>query len=235
MTEHARYNLTVREMPAEERPRERLRDLGAGSLSNGDLLAILLRTGTARENVMLQAARLLSQWGGLRGLATVNFAELRAQYGMGEAKACQVLAALELGRRLAVALGTEERVQVSSPEQVAALVQTEMGLLAQESLRVVLLNTKNFVVAIREVYRGNVNSSQVRVSEVFREAVRDNCPSVIVIHNHPSGDATPSPDDIAVTRDLVAAGDLLDIELLDHLVIGGGRFVSMKQQRLGFR
>jgi DNA repair protein RadC len=153
---------------------------------------------------------------------------------VGEAKACQVIAALELGRRLAVSLSSEERPQVASPDQVAALVQTEMSLLPQESLRVVLLNTKNYVVAIREVYRGSVNSAQVRVAEVFREAVRETCPAIIVVHNHPSGDPTPSPEDIAVTRDLVAAGDLLDIEVLDHIVVGGGRFVSLKRQRLGF-
>ncbi len=112
---------------------------------------------------------------------------------------------------------------------------TEMSLLEQESLRVVLLNTKNRVLGIREVYRGNVNSAQVRPAEVFRDAVKENCLSIIVVHNHPSGDPTPSQDDIAVTRDLIAAGRLLDIELLDHLVIAGGRFVSLKAQRLGFR
>ena len=144
------------------------------------------------------------------------------------------MAALELGRRLSISL-KEERPQVTSPEQVAALVTTELSLLPQESLRVVLLNTKNHVVAIREVYKGNVSSAQVRPAEVFREAVRETCPSLIVVHNHPSGDPTPSPDDIAVTRDLIAAGTLLDIELLDHLVIGGGDWVSMKQKRLAFR
>ena len=222
-------------MPADERPRERLRDFGPEALSSGELLAILLRTGSARENVLQQSGRLLTTWGGLTGLARVSFAELCAQHGMGEAKACQIKAALELGRRLSVSLSAEERPRVTSPDQVAALVQTEMSLLPQESLRVVLLNTKNHVVGIREVYKGNVSSAQVRPAEVFREAVRETCPSLIVVHNHPSGDPTPSPDDIAVTRDLAAAGELLDIELLDHLVIGAGRFVSMKQQRLGFR
>lgn len=235
MQDGVRYQPTIREMPSEERPRERLRDAGPAALSSGELLAILLRTGTTRENVLQQSGRLLSAWGGLSGLARASFGELCAQHGMGEAKACQVMAALELGRRLAISLSAEERPQVGSPAQVAALVQTEMGLLAQESLRVVLLNTKNHVVAIREVYRGNVSSAQVRPAEVFREAIRETCPSLIVVHNHPSGDPTPSPDDIAVTRDLVSAGELLDIEVLDHLVIGGGRFVSMKQQRLGFR
>lgn len=229
------YQPTIHEMPAGERPRERLRDAGPDSLSNGELLAILLRTGSTGENVVQLSGRLLTKWGGLPGLARIGFPDLCAEHGMGEAKACQVLAALTLGRRLAVSLSAEERPQISSPEQVAALVATEMSLLSQESLRVVLLNTKNHVLGIREVYKGSVNSAQVRPAEVFREAVRENCLSIIAVHNHPSGDPAPSQDDIAVTRDLVEAGNLLAIELLDHLVIGGGRWVSMKQQRLGFR
>ena len=228
------YHPTIREMPAEERPRERLRDYGASALSNGELLAILLRTGSAKENVLAQAGRLLTSWNGLAGLARVSFAELCNTHGMGEAKACQIKAALELGRRLAAAL-PEERPEITRPDDVAGLLMTEMSLLDQESLRVVLLNTKNRVVAVREVYRGNVNSARVRPAEVFRDAVRETCPALIVVHNHPSGDPTPSPDDIAVTRDLVDAGALLDIEVLDHLVIAGGRFISMKARRLGFR
>ncbi len=227
------YLPTIREMPAEERPRERLRDYGASALSNGELLAILLRTGSARENVLAQAGRLLTRWGGLPGLARASFAELCEEYGMGEAKASQLKAALEIGRRLAAAL-PEERPEVTRPDDVAGLLLTEMSLLSQESLRVVLLNTKNRVVGIREVYRGNVNSARVRPAEVFRDAVRETCPALIVTHNHPSGDPAPSPDDVAVTRDLVRAGALLEIEVLDHIVIAGGRFVSMKAQRLGF-
>ena len=235
MTTAVRYQPTIREMPLEERPRERMRDAGPGSLSNGELLAILLRTGSVGENVVQLAGRLLTKYGGLPGLARVGFAELCAEHGMGEAKACQVLAALTLGRRLALSLEVEERPQVSGPDDVASLLKTEMSLLAQESLRVVLLSTKNHVLAIREVYRGSVNSAQVRVGEVFREAVRENCPSIIVVHNHPSGDPAPSPDDIKVTREMIEAGALLDVDVLDHLVIGGGKFVSMKRERLGFR
>lgn len=228
------YHPMIREMPAEERPRERLREYGAAALSNGELLAILLRVGSVGENVVAQAGRLLATWNGLPGLARVSFAELCNAYGIGEAKASQIKAALELGRRLTAAL-PEERPEITRPDDVANLLMTELSLLDRESLRVVLLNTKNRVMGIREVYRGTVNSARVRPAEVFRDAVRDVCPSLIVVHNHPSGDPTPSPDDIAVTRDLIAAGALLDIEVLDHLVIGGGRFVSMKARKLGFR
>ena len=227
------YRPTIREMPAEERPRERLRDYGATALANGELLAILLRTGSAKENVLAQAGRLLTTWNGLAGLARVSFAELCAAHGMGEAKASQIKAALELGRRLAAAL-PEDRPAITRPDDVAGLLMTELSLLAQESLRVVLLNTKNRVVGIREVYRGSVNSARVRPAEVFRDAVRETCPALIVAHNHPSGDPTPSRDDVAVTRDLVAAGALLEIDVLDHIVIAGGRFVSMKAHKLGF-
>lgn len=181
----ATYHPMIREMPAEERPRERLREYGAGALSNGELLAILLRVGSVGENVVAQAGRLLATWNGLPGLARVSFAELCNAYGIGEAKASQIKAALELGRRLSAAL-PEERPEITRPDDVANLLMTEMSLLDRESLRVVLLNTKNKVMGIREVYRGNVNSARVRPAEVFRDAVRDVCPALIVVHNHPN-------------------------------------------------
>jgi DNA repair protein RadC len=227
------YHLRLREMPQGERPRERLRDYGAAALSNAELIAILLGTGTKRENVLNLATRLLSQHDGLNGLARLGFHELRAEHGLGVAKAAQLRAALELGLRL-VSSHPEARAIVRSPADVAGLLMTEMSLLSQESMRVVLLNTKNQVLHIHEVYHGNVDSAMVRPSEVFREAVRQNCPQIIAVHNHPSGDPTPSADDIAVTADLVQAGRYLDIEFLDHIVIGQGRFVSLKERNLGF-
>jgi DNA repair protein RadC len=227
------YHLRIRDLPAGERPRERLRARGAAALSNAELLAILLRTGTQEESVLNLAARLLSRFQGLPGLARASFGELCAQSGMGEAKAAQLQAALELGRRL-LSLGPGERVVVSSPQDIANLLMAEMGFLEQEHLRLVLLNTKNQVMGIPEVYRGSVNTSLIRVAELFREAVRENCPALIVVHNHPSGDPTPSAEDIAVTEQMVAAGKLLDIEVLDHLVIGGQRYVSLKERGVGF-
>ena len=144
------------------------------------------------------------------------------------------MAALELGRRIA-SLAPEERSQISCPQDAASLLIAEMEPLVQENLVVLLLNTRNQVVARRTIYIGTVNSSAVRPAEVLRPAIRENAPSIIVAHNHPSGDPTPSPEDISVTRDLIAAGKLMDIELLDHLVIGhGGRFTSLKEKRLGF-
>ena len=226
------YRLTLRELPSEERPRERLRQRGAEYLSAAELLAILLRTGTTEENVLELAGRLLARWGGLVGLHRASFAELCAVKGVGEAKAAQLKAGLELGRRL-LAASPEERPAVRTPQDVADLLLPEMRFLDQEHLRVVLLSTKNQVLAVPTVYKGNVRAAQVRPSEVFREAVRENAPSVIIVHNHPSGDPTPSPEDVAVTRELVQAGRLLDIEVLDHVVLGNGRYASLRERGLG--
>ncbi len=225
---------TVREMPTEERPRERLAHYGPRHLSNTELIAILLRTGSAGENVLSQSNRLLSRFNGLRGLGKASFAELCAEKGLSEAKTCQILAALELGRRF-VSLAPEERAVINCPEDVVNLLSAEMSGFEQEHLRVLLLNTRNEVMGVEEIYIGNVNSSVVRPAEVFRPGIRANATSIIVVHNHPSGDPTPSSADAAITRDLVDAGKLLGMELLDHLVIGGGqRYVSMKEARLGF-
>ena len=225
---------TVREMPSEERPRERLATFGPRHLSNTELIAILLRTGSAGENVISQSSRLLSRFDGLRGLGKATYAELCAERGLSEAKTCQILAALELGRRF-VSLAPEERATINSPEDVVNLLSAEMSALEQEHLRVLLLNTRNEVMGAEEIYIGNVNSSVVRPAEVFRPGIRANATSLVIVHNHPSGDPTPSGADVSITRDLVEAGKLLGMELLDHLVIGTGqRYVSMKEAHLGF-
>ena len=231
MNEH--YNLRIREMPAGQRPRERLRDSGAAALSDAELVAILLRTGSKGENVLNLAIRLLSKNQGLSGLARLSFGELRAIHGLGEAKAAEVRAALELGVRL-VSSHPEARAIVRAPADVAGLMMTEMSLLTQEEMRVILLNTKNQVVRVHTVYVGSVDSALVRPAEVFREAVVQNSPQIIVVHNHPSGDPAPSADDVTVTAELVQAGRALDIELLDHIVIGQGRWASLKEKHLGF-
>lgn len=227
------YHLRLHDLPAEERPRERLRNYGPGPLSNAELLAIILRTGSTAENALALAGRLLSRFGGLLGLARASYGELCQEHGLGEAKTAQVKAALELGRRLLLAQ-PEERAVVRSPQDAASLLLAEMSLLAQEQLRVILLNTKNQVLGVREVYRGSVNTSLIRASEVFREAIRENCPAIILAHNHPSGDPTPSAEDIQITRNLVEVGKLLDIEVLDHIIIGQQKFVSLKERHLGF-
>ena len=223
----------IRDLPDGDRPRERLRDSGAGALSNAELVAILLRTGTAAESVVDLSTRMLSQFQGLDGLARASHAELCAEHGLGEAKAAQLQAALELGRRLS-APRVSDRPTIHTPQDVAGLLTADMGMLKQEHFRVVVLDTKNHVVASPDVFAGSVNATSIRTAEVFREAVRRNCPAVIVAHNHPSGDPAPSDEDVAVTREIVAAGKELDIEVLDHVVIGRDGFVSLKERGLGF-
>jgi DNA repair protein RadC len=215
-----------------ERPRERLARLGSKSLSNAELLAILLRVGVRGENAVQVAQRLLKTFGGITGLHRAAFDEVCAQYGVSTAKAAQIKAALELGNRMKQE--NIERGSIHSPDEAAQLILYEMSALDQEELWVMLLDTRNHFLMNETVYRGSLNSSQVRVGELFKSAVRRNAASIIVAHNHPSGDPTPSPDDIAVTRAIVEAGKLLDIDVLDHLVIGGGKYVSLKERGLGF-
>ena len=227
------YSGRIHDLPSEERPRERLRDQGPGALSSHELLAILLRTGTKREDVFTLSKRLLAMRQGLSGLAQTSFGELARQHGLGPAKAAEVMAAMELGKRIA-SLPSDARTQVNSSADVAHLLLPEMMWLSRETLRVILLNTRNYVMGVREVYVGTVNSTDVRVGEVFREAVRENCKTVIVVHNHPSGDPSPSTEDVRVTGKLLEAGKLLDIELVDHVILARDGHVSLKDRRLGF-
>jgi DNA repair protein RadC len=223
------YHPTVRDLPKDEQPRQRLRHAGSQALSVAELLAIALRTGTRQDNAIELAGKLLAKYGGLGGLVQADFDELCSEYGMGEAKTAQLKAALEVGRRLGT-LHPEDRYRVSSPTDAANLVMVEMAYLDHEELRILLLNAKNQVVGNICRYRGTVNNSVLRVAEIFRPAITSNCPGLIVCHNHPSGDPTPSQDDIEVTEQLVEAGHLLEIELLDHIIIGAGRFVSLKER-----
>jgi DNA repair protein RadC len=225
--------LAVKYWPASEQPREKLEAFGAGSLATPELLAIILRVGRAGESVLAVAQRLLVQSGGLAGVDRASLAELGKVSGIGRVKGIEIKAALELGRRL-MSLAPEQQPEIRTPDDAYRLLQPDMQFLTREHLKTVLLNTKNRVQSIETVYEGSVNSANVRIAEVFREAIRRDCPQLIVAHNHPSGDPTPSPEDVGVTRQLVEAGKLLDIAVLDHIVVGHGRFVSLKQRGLGF-
>jgi DNA repair protein RadC len=225
------YRIT--DLAIDERPRERLAHLGPQALATAELLAILLRVGVTGENAVQVGQRLIKDFGGISGLHKAPFEELCNQRGIGNAKAAQIKAALELGYRLSLEK-PEERPAVNSPADAAALVEYEMSALEQEHLRVILMDTRNRVLEIVEIYKGSVNSSQVQVGEIFKAAIRRNAPALIVVHNHPSGDPTPSPDDVVVTRAIVQAGKLLDVDVLDHMIIGQGRWVSLKERGLGF-
>jgi len=233
MNESSKPVYRITDLPADERPRERLARLGAQALSTAELLAILLRVGVPGENAVQVGQRLLSKFKNLAGLHRAPFEELCDQHGIGEAKAAQIKAAIELGGRMSRE-SPDERPTVNSPADAAALLAYEMSALEQEHLRVILLDTRNRVLDIVEVYKGSVNSSQVHVGELFKPAIRRNASALIVVHNHPSGDPTPSPDDVTVTRAIVQAGKLLDVDVLDHMVIGQGRWVSLKERGLGF-
>jgi DNA repair protein RadC len=220
---------TIRELPEAERPVNRIQRFGPAALSTYELIAILLGT----NDQLATAGALMGEFGGIAGLAKANFAELTNHSGIGTATAARLKAAFELGRRLMIHRD-EDRYQVRSPADAANLIMHDMGLLDQEHLVTVILDTKNRVLDIPTIYVGSVNTSLIRVGEVFRQAIRINAPSLIVAHNHPSGDPTPSPEDVAVTHQMVEAGKLMDIDVLDHLIIGRNKFVSLKERGLGF-
>jgi DNA repair protein RadC len=219
----------IGDLPVSERPVNRLRHDGPTALSTIEVIAAILQG----PNALYQAQQIVVRFGGLVGIARAGLMELESVDGLGPAKSAQLKAALELGRRLRIE-PPEARPQVRSPADAAGLLMAEMGLLGKEHLRTLLLDTKNHVLASPTIYVGSVNTSLIRAAEIFQEAIRANSASIIVAHNHPSGDPTPSPEDVAVTEQIVAAGKLLDIEVLDHLVIGHQRYVSLQERRLGF-
>lgn len=233
MVRESQGNYRITDLAEDERPRERLIKTGPAALSKAELLAILLRVGVSGENSVQLAQRILDELGGLAGIQRASVSDMCQIHGLGEAKAAQIKAAIELGTRL-VREQAEEHGPLNSPAEAAALIQLEMQGLMQEHLRVLLLDTRNRLITIETVYVGSLNLSLVRVGELFRAAIQRNAASLILAHNHPSGDPTPSPEDAALTRSVVQAGKLLDIEVLDHLVIGYGQFVSMKEKGLGF-
>ncbi len=233
MTRESPGTYRITDLSTSDRPRERLAELGAQALSNAELIAILLRVGIEGENAVQMGQRLVQDLGGLHGLHRASVVELASQRGLGTAKAAQIKAAIELGMRIHT-LVPEERPCVQSPGDAAALVQYEMSALQQEHLRVINLDTRNRLINIEKLYVGSLNASTVRIAEIFKPAIQRNAAGLIVIHNHPSGDPTPSPEDVMLTRNIVNAGKLLDIEVIDHLVIGLGRYVSLKERGLGF-
>jgi DNA repair protein RadC len=223
----------IRDMATGERPRERLIQVGPMAVSTAELLAIILRVGSQGESVVRLADRLLMQFKDLPGLSRASVAELTTVHGIGEAKAVEIKAALEIGRRLMTA-APQEKPRVTTPADAANLLMSEMMFLEKEHLKLVLLDTRNYVLATPTVYVGSLNSSVIRVAELFRAAIKENAAAFIVAHNHPSGDPSPSPEDIRVTKQLAQAGKLLDIEVLDHVIIGRQRYVSLKERGLGF-
>ena len=218
--------LLIREMPSSERPRERLAKRGASSLKTSELLAILFRTGTRDLNAVELAERILKKFRSLTAIARASVEELQEFEGVGFAKAVEILAAFELGQRLA----TEDRLSrpaIKSSKYVARLMMPEMQSLDREHFKVLLLNTKHYVLQIHTVSVGSLNASVVHPRECFRPAIAAQAAAIILVHNHPSGDVEPSEEDISLTRRLMSAGDLIGIKVLDHVIIGGNKYVSL--------
>lgn len=229
----SRTQYRIRDLAPTDRPREKLVKFGADKLEDQELIAILIRVGVQGENAVEVAHRLLEQFGGLRGLYEAQFDDLSHQRGVGSVKAIQIKAAIELGRRLN-STPTNQPPLIQSPADAANLVMYEMSNLPQENLWILNMDMRNRLINVEKLYKGSLNSSMVRIGEVFRSAIQKNAASILLLHNHPSGDPSPSPEDANLTRDVVNAGKLLDIEVLDHVVIGRGRYVSLKEKGLGF-
>lgn len=221
--------MMIRDVHIADRPRERLTRQGAASLSNQELLAILLRTGTKEASVLVLANRILSSFDKIQDIKYATIEELMKVKGVGNAKAVQILAAAELGKRI-YSKHSESRFTIRSPEDAAGYLMTEMTSLTQENFVVLFLNVKNEVLHKQTIFIGSLNSSIVHPRDIFREAVKRSAASIICAHNHPSGNPSPSPEDIDVTKRLMEAGSLMGIELLDHVIIGDHQFISLKEK-----
>ena len=222
---------TIKELPKEERPRERLLKKGSKFLSTAELLALIISTGSRKRTAVELAKDLLSNFGGLKGIIDLSCEELKEIKGIGTAKAAKISAAVELAGRI-TALQDEKRDMINSPIKAVELLSSEMRFLKQEVLKAVLLNVKNRVIAVPEISRGGLSSSIVHPREVFREAIRRSSAAVILVHNHPSGDPTPSADDLNITKKLVQSGEIIGIKVVDHIIIAGDKYTSFKEENL---
>lgn len=225
-------SLKIKDMPQNERPKEKLLTCGADSLSNSELLAIILRTGTKGENVLQLSGRLLSELEGLDGILSASFNDIINIKGIKEGKASQILAISELFKRFKTLKSMRRDIKITSPKDLADLLMGEMNELNQEILKVILLSTKNTIIGIKDIFKGSLNTSVVHPREIYKEAINKNSASIIICHNHPSGDPTPSKEDINITLRVKECGNIIGIQLIDHIIIGNNKFVSLKERGL---
>lgn len=222
-------NFKLTDLPKNERPRERLFRYGAYALSNAELLAIILRTGSQKEDVLSLCNRIISDCNGLNGLLSCDTQDFLSLCGIGEAKAAQLIALSEISKRFK-AFKSGDEYRITSARSAAEYVMEDMRYLKKEYLKLIMLNSKNVVIAVKHISVGSLNSSIVHPREVFLEAIKNSSASIIICHNHPSGDPTPSKEDINITNRLKECGKILGIEVLDHIIIGNGIYVSLKER-----
>ena len=221
--------ISIRDLPESERPRERLAQLGEASLSKAELLAILLRVGVEGKSAVALGQELLHTFSGLKGLHAANFDEICNVNGMGPAKTAQIKAAIELGYRLQQE-SEQERPRLSHPQSVVDLMQHKLGEISQEELWVLALTTRNTLIRMQLLYRGTVDHSSARIAEILEVPIRTHAASIILVHNHPSGESSPSLADERFTKALLEAGKLMDINILDHIIISGKEYCSIRRQ-----
>ncbi len=225
------YKCTMKELPVEDQPREKMIKYGVDKLSNSELLALIIRSGFAQRTAVELSQDILNKFQGLKGLVNLSVEELEAIKGVGIAKATQIKALIELSKRIHIARGNLKSV-VQSPTEVASLLMPKLRFLKQEVFGVVLLDIKNTVISTPIISKGGLNNSIVHPREVFKEAVKRSSAALILFHNHPSGVPKPSSDDIKITERLIKAGEIMGIEILDHIIIGDNTFCSMKEKEI---
>lgn len=225
-------NLRIMDIPESERPKEKLLTYGADTLNNSELLAIILRTGTRTENVIDLSERLLKEMDGLDGILDASVGDITSIKGIKSGKASQILALAELFKRFKTLRSGKREIRISSPSDLVDVLEGEMSCLNQEVLKVVLLNTKNCIIGVKDIFKGSLNSSIVHPREIFKAAINKNSASIIICHNHPSGDPAPSKEDINITLRIKECGSIIGIHLLDHIIIGKNKYISLKEEGL---
>lgn len=221
--------LKIKDIPQSERPREKLLSQGVESLNNEELLAIILGTGVKGENVINLSRRIISELNGLDGILSASLEQVKAIKGVKDSKGSQIIAIAELSKRIG-SLKTTIRQKVNKPNDLADLLYPEMTSLTQEVLKLIILNTKNEILKTKDVFKGTLNSSLVHPREIFNEALKSSAASIIICHNHPSGDPTPSKEDITITKRISDCGRLLGVNLTDHIIIGNNKYVSLREK-----
>ena len=227
-----RDSFTVHDLPLSERPRERLLKLGSEALSAQEVLALILGRGIKDESVMVTSQKLISRFGGLKGVANASLEELTQTKGIGPAKAAQIKAALELSKRLEADVGGKPQQVLKSPEDVAAVMRSKLKGKKKEHFWVICLDTRNRPINWKQVSVGSLDTSIVHPREVFREAISCSAASVIFVHNHPSGDPEPSKEDVELTKRLAKAGEITGIDVLDHIIVCDSSYLSLKANNL---